>query len=140
MTKSLSIIVSHYDAYTPCFDIEDFIKRALAFIKITHGSFEFTLVNNDKILEINRTFLQHDYETDIITFNLGTTEDIVGDVYISVDEASKNATEYGQSLDDEIRLLIIHGILHLLGYDDGHDEDRFIMEAEQDRIIKELQK
>ncbi len=140
MTKPLTILISHCDTYRPHFDVEDFIQRVLAFITLTHGSFEFTFVNNDKILEINRTFLQHDYETDIITFNLGTPDDIVGDIYISVDEASKNATEYGQSLDDEIRLLIVHGILHLLGYDDDTDEDRFIMEAEQDRIINTLQK
>jgi probable rRNA maturation factor len=140
MTKPLIILVSPCDTYRPQFDVEHFIRRVLTFIAMPHGSFEFTFVNNDKILEINRTFLQHDYETDIITFNLGTTDDIVGDVYISVDEASKNATEYGQTLDDEIRLLIVHGILHLLGYDDGTDEDRLIMEAEQVRIINELQK
>ncbi len=134
----LSIVINQCTTYLFGFDPEEFVGKVLRLLLISHGSFEFSFVTNETILEINRTYLQHDYETDIITFNLGSETDIIGDAYISVDHASENAASFGNSLDDELKLLIVHGILHLLGYNDELDEDRLEMEAEQNRILSEL--
>ena len=117
------------------FDLETFTRKILHLRQITQGSFEFTFVDRDTIKELNQAHLDHDYVTDIITFNLGSTDDIVGDVYICAPHAKDNADHYGQVFDDEIRLLIIHGILHLLNYQDYTDDERAVMDAEQRRLL-----
>jgi len=77
------------------------------------------------IWEINRQFLGHDYSTDIITFNYsGSNKDLDGEILISVLDAEENAKRYECSLDNELLRLVIHGVLHLVGYDDIENADR----------------
>ena len=117
------------------FDMKKFIKKILTLLKIKTGDFSFTFVQNAQIVQINQQFLKRDYATDIISFNLGTVEDIEGDVYISVEQAAINATGLGHGLDLEIKTLLVHGILHLLDYQDYTEEERSAMFAEQDRLL-----
>jgi probable rRNA maturation factor len=79
----------------------------------------YIFVSDDRLLEINRQFLQHDYYTDIITFPLSERgQPISGEIYISVDRVRENAREFGSSLKDELLRVIFHGALHLCGYSD----------------------
>lgn len=80
------------------------------------------------IRQINVQYLGHDYSTDIITFNYsGSNKDLDGEILISVEDAAENAKRYGCSLDKELLRLVIHGVLHLMGYDDKEIADRKIM-------------
>lgn len=115
-----------------------FIEQVLSLKDITQGHFDFNFVSRDTLLDINKSHLKRDYHTDIITFNLGTTDNIIGDVYISLAQAKENAKNYGNSWVSEIKLLIIHGILHLLDYKDYTDKEKAVMENEQTRIIDKL--
>ncbi len=94
------------------------------------------LVNDEKIHNLNREFLQHDYPTDVITFSLAETNDeIDGEIYISIDTAAQQAQVYGVSLTNELTRLVAHGTLHLVGYDDATDEQRATMKALEDRYM-----
>lgn len=122
------------DAALP--DFTPFAKTILAEKGVQAGSFTFTLVDEDEIMRINQAYLNRDYITDIISFNLAEDEeDPIADIYICLDQAQDNANHYQKSLESELKLLIIHGILHTLGYEDYSPEDRANMEAEQDRLL-----
>lgn len=92
------------------------------------------------LLEINKQFLGHDYYTDIITFDYCEGKNISGELYISVDTVKANAVEYEQSFDTELYRVIIHGILHLLGWDDHSEEDIKEMRKAEDSALALLER
>ena len=92
------------------------------------GMIQFVFCDDDQLLQINRDFLNHDTLTDIITFNYNDEfAGVSGDIFISVDRVKENAAEYDVPFDKELYRVIIHGILHLLGYDDQDDSSRTAM-------------
>ena len=91
--------------------------------------------SDPSILEINNQFLGHDYYTEIITFDYCEGRDISGELYISIDTVKANAEEYEQPFETELHRVIIHGILHLLGWDDHCDEDIAEMRAAEDSAL-----
>jgi probable rRNA maturation factor len=121
------------------FKWESFIRDIIQLKNINSGHFEFNFISDQTIHEINKKHLNHDYPTDIITFNLGTPDAIIADIYISVETAAENAIEFKHPIIEELKLLIIHGILHLLNYSDYTDEESKTMCLEQDRILKLIQ-
>ncbi|MBQ8035001.1 MAG: rRNA maturation RNase YbeY [Bacteroidales bacterium] len=94
--------------------------------------------SDPSILEINIQFLGHDYYTDIITFDYCEGKDISGELYISIDTVQANAVEYGEDFDRELHRVIIHGILHLLGWDDHSEEDIKEMRKAEDSALNLL--
>lgn len=91
--------------------------------------------SDPSILEINNQFLGHDYYTDIITFDYCEGRDISGELYISIDTVKANAEEYEQPFETELHRVIIHGILHLLGWDDHCEDDIAQMRAAEDSAL-----
>ncbi len=91
--------------------------------------------SDPSILEINIQFLGHDYYTDIITFDYCEGKNISGELYISIDTVKANAVEYQQEFQTELHRVIIHGILHLLGWDDHCEEDIAQMRAAEDSAL-----
>ena len=87
------------------------------------GQISIIFCSDNYILDINQRYLQHDYFTDIITFDYCEDDRLSGDLFISVDSVRENAIEYGTSFNDELNRVMVHGILHLIGYDDHTDED-----------------
>ena len=87
------------------------------------GDINVILCNDPYILEINQQFLSHDYYTDIITFDYCEGDKLSGDLFISVDTVRENAVEYGTEFSEELNRVMVHGILHLIGYDDHCEED-----------------
>ena len=118
------------------FNIDDYIQKCLKAASLLTGTFEFTFINDDTMIELNMSYFNKNYSTDVITFNLNTNDDPLADIYICVDEASRNALEYNKDLTTELKLLIIHGLLHVKGYEDYTDEQRKIMFKEQDRLLE----
>ena len=93
---------------------------------------------SDKYLRsINKTFLSHNYDTDIITFNLSESNKIVGEIYISLDRIRDNAAFYGKTLKEELHRVIFHGVFHLCGYKDKSSSEQKEMRAKEDRAIKD---
>ena len=102
------------------------------------GEVGYLFVTDDKILEVNREYLGHDYYTDIITFDYSDPDKrtIAGDLMISVDTVRDNARELGVPFENELQRVIIHGILHLCGYGDKQPGEQQRMRKLEDRYLK----
>ena len=99
------------------------------------GEVAYIFVDDEKILEVNRQYLQHDYYTDIITFDYTEGDVISGDLFISLDTVRTNAEQVGASYEQELDRVIIHGILHLCGINDKGPGERAVMEAAENRAL-----
>ncbi len=102
------------------------------------GDIGYMFVDDEKILEVNRQYLGHDYYTDVITFDYDEPGLISGDIVISLDTVRSNAEQLGKDYDEELRRVIIHGILHLCGINDKGPGEREIMEAAEDKALSLL--
>ena len=102
------------------------------------GDIGYMFVSDEKILEVNRQYLGHDYYTDIITFDYDEGDRINGDIVISLDTVATNAEQYGKTYEDELHRVIIHGILHLCGINDKGPGEREIMEAAENEALAML--
>ncbi len=100
------------------------------------SSLIINFINKDEIHQINKEYLKHDYTTDIITFNYsGSQTELDGEIFISLDDAAFNAKKYKVSLSEELSRLVIHGILHLTGYDDTTKKDKIIMKRIENNLL-----
>lgn len=99
------------------------------------GEIQYIFTSDERILAINQEFLKHDYYTDIITFDYTENDQLSGDIFISVDTVRSNAAQYKTSFDEELRRVIIHGVLHLAGYKDKKAADQKIMRMEEDAAL-----
>ena len=99
------------------------------------GDVGYMFVDDEKILEVNRKYLGHDYYTDIITFDYDEGDVINGDLVISLDTVASNAEMLGKTYEEELHRVIIHGILHLCGLNDKGPGERELMEAAENRAL-----
>lgn len=102
------------------------------------GSLVYIFCDDEKILEVNRQFLNHDYYTDIITFDYCRGKLVRGDMYISLDTVHSNAEGLNCSYDSELKRVIVHGLLHLCGINDKAPGEREIMEAHENQALMML--
>jgi len=96
---------------------------------------EYNFIGVDKMIEINKEFLDHDYATDIITFDYTASKLISAEIFISIDTLKENATKNRQSVENETIRLVFHGALHCLGYKDKTKADKQIMRQKEDQSI-----
>jgi len=101
----------------------------------TPGTLSFVLTSNERIRLINSEYLNHNYFTDVISFDYTEGDLISGDIVISVEEVKKNAEFYGADLEDELRRVMIHGVTHLLGYSDVSQEEKEIMRKKENEAL-----
>ena len=101
----------------------EWIKAVAASYGKRLGEIAYIFCSDEKILEVNRQYLQHDYYTDIITFDYCEGDRLSGDLFISLDTVRTNAEQFGVSYDNELHRVIIHGILHLCGINDKDPEN-----------------
>lgn len=99
------------------------------------GEISVIFCSDNYILDVNQRYLQHDYFTDIITFDYCKGKTLSGDLFISVDSVRENAIEYGTEFKDELDRVIVHGVLHLIGYDDHSDEDITVMREKENYYL-----
>lgn len=99
------------------------------------GDISYIFCSDEKILEVNRQYLQHDYFTDIITFDYTEEDKISGDLFISLDTVRTNAEQFHASYETELHRVIIHGILHLCGINDKGPGEREVMEREENEAL-----
>ncbi|WP_314312450.1 rRNA maturation RNase YbeY [Hoylesella saccharolytica] len=116
-------------------DTTAWIKAVIATYNKRLGEVGYMFVNDEKILEINNEYLQHDYYTDVITFDYNENDVLNGDIVISLDTVRTNAEKFGKTFDDELHRVIIHGILHLCGLHDKAPGEREQMEKAENRAL-----
>lgn len=120
------------------------LKKLLRMMANDHGwdSFQISIamLSDAEIREINKEFLEHDYATDVISFNLGEEDDVLeGEIVVSVDTARTASEEVGWRLEDELTLYVIHGMLHILGYRDGTLDEKNEMRFEERHYLEAMQ-
>ena len=102
------------------------------------GELAYIFCNDEKILEVNKEFLNHDYFTDIITFDYSNRRRIAGDMFISLDTVRSNAELFSKNYDEELMRVVIHGVLHLVGINDKGEGEREIMEKHENEALEML--
>lgn len=118
----------------------EWIKKVAASYGKRIGDIAYIFCSDEKILEINRQYLQHDYYTDIITFDYCEGNRLSGDLFISLETVRSNSIEFHTSYEEELHRTIIHGILHLCGINDKGPGEREVMEEAENKALKELQR
>ncbi len=104
------------------------------------GNITYVFCSDNYILNINKQFLNHDYFTDIISFNYSTQRLISGDLFVSLDTVKSNSELFGSDFNIELSRVIVHGVLHLLGWDDKTDEERIVMREKENYWLSKLTK
>lgn len=114
----------------------DWIRRVASGYGKKCGDIAYIFCSDEKILEVNKTYLQHDYYTDVITFDYTEGDKISGDIFISIDTVRSNAEQFGTDYDEELHRIIIHGVLHLCGINDKGPGEREIMTCHENEALK----
>lgn len=110
----------------------DWISRVILSENKKEGDINYIFCDDDYILEINKQYLDHDYYTDIISFDYSVGNELNGDIFVSIDRVKENATDFNTTFDEELKRVIIHGILHYCGYKDKSNEDEALMRSKED--------
>ena len=100
------------------------------------GDINIIFCSDNYILDVNMKYLQHDYFTDIITFDYCEKKVLSGDLFISVDSVRENSVYYGTEFEDELNRVIVHCLLHLIGYDDHSEEDVKVMREKENYYLE----
>ena len=116
-------------------DTSAWIKAVAASYGRKVGEIGYLFVDDEKILEVNREYLGHDYYTDVITFDYDEDDTVIGDIVISLDTVRSNAQLFGKTYEEDLYRVIIHGILHLCGINDKGPGEREIMEAAENKAL-----
>jgi rRNA maturation RNase YbeY len=116
--------------------INRWIKEVAADYEKKAGDIAYIFCSDERILEVNKQYLNHDYFTDIITFDYSEGRVISGDIFISLDTVMTNSIEFGVSFENELLRIIIHGVLHLCGQDDKTPELRLEMSKKENLALE----
>ena len=118
--------------------LENWIETIAADKGFEIGEINYIFCDDDYLLKLNREFLQHDTLTDIISFDNSMGKLISGDIFISVERVSENAKDFKVSFDEELHRVMIHGVLHYMGYKDKSEEDEKEMRHQENLALEEL--
>lgn len=118
--------------------VERWIRAVAADYGFSVGNITYILCDDERVLDVNKTFLQHDYYTDIITFDYTTADCLNGDIFISLDTVASNAEMVGTTLQHELLRILIHGILHLTGQGDKTPETKAEMTRKEEAALAKL--
>lgn len=100
------------------------------------GDINYIFCDDEYILEINKQYLDHDYYTDIISFDYSVGNELHGDIFVSIERVRENAIEFEVTFDEELKRVLAHGVLHYCGYKDKTEEEELIMRFKEDEKIK----
>ncbi len=114
------------------------LSNVLAEEGITDFDISYFIIDDDNLKEINVEFLEHDYYTDVITFDYSSEIMLKGEIYLSFDTVKRNAVDFETSFQIELRRVLLHGILHLIGYNDKNDEEIKEMRLKEDIYLEKF--
>ena len=117
-------------------DIENWVYRVVASEQRSLGEVSFIFCDDEYLLDINKRFLNHDYYTDIISFDSTMGTEINGDIFISIERVKDNASEFSVTFVEELHRVIIHGVLHFCGYKDKSDSEEKEMRAKENEKLR----
>ncbi len=116
--------------------IIEWLLRVILSEKKKEGDINYIFCDDEYLVEINQQYLNHDTLTDIISFDYSVGNELHGDIFISIDRVKENAVDFNVSLDEELKRVMVHGILHYCGYKDKSEKDELLMRSKEDEKIK----
>ncbi len=131
MTISFQFEEADFD-FSDLKKVENWIKNTIKTENCFTGNITYIFCSDDYLLDVNIKYLNHDYFTDVITFDYVKNSKISGDIFISIDRITENAKIFNVSRENELLRVMIHGILHLIGYDDQTDEQEEEIHKKED--------
>jgi len=114
-----------------------FIEKVIRNEKLVPGDLNFIFTTDKSLRKINKEFLSKDSDTDVIAFNYNICEEVIGEIYISIEGVRENSHNYNVSLRSEVLRVMIHGVLHLCGYNDKKKEEIEIMRKLENKNLNE---
>lgn len=114
----------------------DWISKVILSENKSEGEINYIFCDDDYLLDINQQYLNHDTLTDIISFDYSLGNEINGDVYVSIERVKENAVDFNVSFEEELKRVLIHGVLHYCGYKDKTESDEQLMRSKEDEKIK----
>ncbi len=118
--------------------IRRWIKKTIKEYNFEIGDISYFFTSDEELLEINKQYLHHDYYTDIITFNYNEENIISAEIFISIERIKDNSEKFNTTFQNELHRVIIHGILHLLGFDDKTEDQKNTMRKLEDKCLSNL--
>ena len=115
--------------------LKSWLKEVLERENKKPGEINIVFTTDDYLREINMKYLSRDYYTDVITFDYSRKNEISGDIYISIERVEENALKYNEKKSNEILRVMVHGLLHLIGYKDNKKEEKLKMQRMEDRYL-----
>ena len=116
--------------------IIEWLTRVILSEKKKEGDINYIFCDDEYLVEINQQYLNHDTLTDIISFDYSVGNELHGDIFISIDRVKENAVDFNVSLDEELKRVMVHGVLHYCGYKDKSERDELLMRSKEDEKIK----
>jgi probable rRNA maturation factor len=120
--------------------VKKFVNKVIKNEKVHCGDLNFIFTSDESLLEINQSFLRHNYYTDVITFDYCEKKKLNGEIYISIDSVRRNAKELNEKVNIEIIRVMVHGVLHLIGYDDKTEDEKLKIREKENYWIEEFHK
>jgi rRNA maturation RNase YbeY len=115
--------------------ISNWISNVLKSEDKKEGEINYIFCDDEYLLQINQEHLQHDYYTDIISFDYTLGNEISGDMFISIERVKENAVDFNVSFEEELKRVLVHGVLHYCGYKDKTEADEFLMRSKEDEKL-----
>jgi probable rRNA maturation factor len=116
--------------------IIEWLSRVILSEKKKEGDINYIFCDDEYLVEINQQYLNHNTLTDIISFDYSVGNELHGDIFISIDRVKENAVDFNVSLDEELKRVMVHGVLHYCGYQDKSESDELLMRSKEDEKIK----
>ena len=114
----------------------DWLSNVIQSEDKSEGDINYIFCDDDYLLEINQQYLDHDTLTDIISFDYSVGNELHGDIFISIERVADNAADFGVSFDEELKRVLVHGVLHYCGYKDKSDADEKLMRQKEEEKMK----
>ena len=124
-------------SYQKFASLKSWLIRIIQKENFLHGELTIVFTSDEYLLSFNRDFLKHDYYTDVLTFDYSSGQTVSGDILISIERVRDNAIRYNVEFYSELDRVILHGVLHLLGYRDSTSEEIEIIRALEDTYLEE---
>ena len=129
---------SHRKYYVEEREVRHVVKSVSRHEEVKFGFVSIVAVGNDWMRKLNRQFLGRDETTDVLAFSLGEDAKVEGEIYVNLDRARRQARDYGVSLTNEVTRLVVHGLLHLVGYSDKDVSERRLMKTREEKLLRFL--
>ena len=114
----------------------DWISKVISSENKNEGEINYVFCDDDYLVEINQQYLDHDTFTDIISFDYSIGNELHGDIFISIERVRENAVDFNVSFEEELKRVVVHGVLHYCGYKDKSEEDEKLMRQKEEEKMK----